>query len=136
MKFNDACERQIVRIRPTLVQRFAVGRIIDLLPQERLRVLWIVPPKGCDHNMSIHAATDLLQIPEDQAQVVRELSNQHKTSTGLYKAAIEAALEYWLDLRRDGIESSVRELGENIVRLHQHLVERAKGVSNGRTQNP
>ena len=123
MKFIDAAERQIVRLRPTLGRGLAVGRIIDLLPGGLLNVLWFATDKSLNGSRGLEKLhpQDVLLLPDDEAAVVAQLDDLLSRANEQYRLAITVALEFWLDLRRDGQNAQIQDLTDLIVNAQRHI---------------
>jgi hypothetical protein len=129
MKFIDAAERQIVRLRPTLGRGLAIGRIIDLLPGGLLNVLWLATDKRLNGSRGLEKLhpQDVLLLPDDEAAVVAQLEDLFSRANEQYRLAITVALEYWLDLRRDGQNAQIQDLADLIVNAQRHIKGPASG---------
>ena len=112
MKQSDLQERQYVRVRPSLGEGFDFGQIVDLLPGERLRMRWVLNPR----RGAIVDARDVISVGAlgEGAMLERidEWLRQHsrKSTPSLkpgHEVALATALEYWLDLRRDGCNAQI-----------------------------
>jgi hypothetical protein len=65
---------------------------------------------------------DVLQLPEDEAAVVVQLVEDVLSGANeQYRLAITVALQYWLDLRRDGQNAQIPDLADFIVKAERHI---------------
>ena len=105
-------ERQFARLRPTLEEGFDFGQILDVLPNNRLRVHWVMNHRRkkvvdagdvipCGENGEQH----LLLKLEEQLWSLRCGAGDKamRKARKLVALAVDFTLEHWLDLRRDGI---------------------------------
>ena len=116
-------ERQFARLRPTLGQGFDFGQIVDVLPNNRLRVHWVMNHRRkkvvdagdvipCGENGERHL---LLKVEEQLWSLQRGTGGKAmRKARKLVALAVDFTLEQWLDLRRDGINVQPDDFYNNL----------------------
>ena len=148
MSFNtrNYNEGEWVRLRPSLMKGFDFGQINDVLRDERVGVIWSINK----NRERVIFAEDVIRCSEhgegfilyQVAQMIWNLKRKKVNirTSGLMTVrerleyrkekiseirrrilAIEFALEYWLDLRRDGLNVQAEDLVETIAKVERLL---------------
>lgn len=135
MKQSDLQERQYVRVRPSLGEGFDFGRIVDLLPGQRLRVRWVLNPRrgaivDAQDVISVGMLGEAALLADLEGQIA-SLVRRKPQGWGVTLSALGDALEYWLDLRRDGCNAQPRDFNDLLDRaldfaIKQKLTAEAK----------